>query len=406
VLFRSHPCAGGRGRSAEAGTATRVPAACCCLTMRAFTIAFALLLLVPATAGADLVVDGRGWGHGVGLSQYGAYGFALREGRDHRSILAHYYTGSGYDRAPATRMRVRLKRGRSPKVGGATRARAANRRSLRLRSDRSYRFRAYGSNRLRVIDARTGRTRARLLAPVTVTGGSSTVLYGRAENGLGNGAYRGRMVLSRSGRSVLAVNHVSLEHYLYGVVPAEMPASWPVEALRAQAVVARSYALTSRRPGEPYDVFADVRSQVYRGVLGEVDSTTAAVRATRANVVTVGGEVAQTFFFSTSGGRTAGNEEVWGGSPLSYLRSVEDPHDDLSPVHTWRARFSRREAERMLGSVLDGDLEGLRVASRTPSGRAATVVVRGTRGDRTVSAATVRTLLGLRSTWITRVSGP
>jgi stage II sporulation protein D len=130
------------------------------------------------------------------------------------------------------------------------------------------------------------------------------------------------------------------------------------------------------------------------------------VRATRARVVTVGGEVAQTFFFSTSGGRTAGNEEVWGGAPLSYLRSVEDPHDDLSPVHTWRARFSRREAERKLRSVLRGDLEGLRVASRTPSGRAATVTVRGSGGDRTVSAATIRTLLELRSTWITRLAGP
>ena len=82
-----------------------------------------------------------------------------------------------------------------------------------------------------------------------------------------NGVYRGRMVLSRDGRAVLAVNSVGLEQYLYGVVPAEMPASWPAEALKAQAVVARSYALRSRRPSEPYDVFADVRSQVYRGVL-------------------------------------------------------------------------------------------------------------------------------------------
>src|SRR5918996_972256 len=163
--------------------------------MRAALIAAAVLLLAPATAAAaDVVIDGRGWGHGVGLSQYGAYGFALREGRDHRSILAHYYTGSGYDRAPATR------------------------------------------------------TRARLVAPVTVTGGSSTVLSAAAENGLSGGVYRGRMVLLRDGGAVLAVNHVSLEHYLYGVVPAEMPAGWPAEALRAQAIIARSYALRGLRP--------------------------------------------------------------------------------------------------------------------------------------------------------------
>jgi stage II sporulation protein D len=185
-----------------------------------------------------------------------------------------------------------------------------------------------------------------------------------------------------------------------------MPASWPAEALKAQAVVARSYALKSRRPTAAYDVFADVRSQVYRGVLAETSASNAAVNATRARVVTVGGEIAQTFFFSTSGGRTATNEEAFGGSPISYLRSVDDPYDDLSPYHTWTARFTAAQARRKLKSVTLGTLQGLRVASRTGSGRAATVTVRGSGGDQTVSAATVRTLLGLRSTWITRFTGP
>jgi stage II sporulation protein D len=141
-------------------------------------------------------------------------------------------------------------------------------------------------------------------------------------------------------------------------------------------------------------------------VLAEVPSTTAAVQDTRARVVTTGGEVAQTFFFSTSGGRTAANEEVFGGAPISYLRSVDDPHDDLSPVHTWQSRFTRRQAERRLRSVLDGELVRLRVLTRTPSGRAATVRVRGGEGFRDVPAATIRTLLGLRSTWIRGFAGP
>jgi stage II sporulation protein D len=374
--------------------------------MRALLIAATLLLLAPATAAAaDVVIDGRGWGHGVGMSQYGAYGYALNEGRDHQFILAHYYTGSDLGTAPATRMRVRLKAARSPKISGATRAVSRGRR-VRLRDDRGYRFQALNADRVAVIDATTGRTRARLRVPVTVTGGASTRLHGSAENGLSSGFYRGRMVLSREGGRVLAVNHVSLEHYLYGVVPAEMPAAWAAEALQAQAIVARSYALTSRSTGLPWDVFADVRSQVYRGVLAEIPNSTAAVRATRGRVVTVGGEVAQTFFFSTSGGKTAANEEGFGGSPISYLRSVEDPYDDLSPVHTWTARFTRREAERKLGSLVTGRLRGLEVATRSPSGRAATVLVSGSGGDRTVSAASVRTALGLRSTWLERVAGP
>jgi stage II sporulation protein D len=374
--------------------------------MRALLIAATLLLLAPATAAAaDVVIDGRGWGHGVGLSQYGAQGYAVREGRDHQFILAHYYTGSDLGTAPATRMRVRLKRARAPKISGATRAVSGSRR-VRLRANRGYRFQALNGDRVAVIDGTTGRTRARLRVPVTVTGGASTRLHGSAENGLSSGFYRGRMVLSRDRGAVLAVNHVWLEHYLYGVVPAEMPADWAAEALKAQAIVARSYALTSRSSGLPWDVYADVRSQVYRGVLAEVPNSTAAVRATRARVVTVGGQVAQTFFFSTSGGRTAANEEGFGGTPISYLRSVDDPHDDLSPVHTWTARFTRREADRKLGSLVTGRLRGLEVASRSPSGRAATVLVRGSRGDRTVSAASVRTALGLRSTWLERISGP
>ena len=374
--------------------------------MRTLLIAATLLLLSPAcAAAADVVVKGRGWGHGVGLSQYGAYGYALREGRDARFILAHYYTGSDYGTAPNTRMRVRLKRARSPKISGATRAISGGRR-VRLRDDRGYRFKALNAGRVRVIDTMTGRTRARLRMPVKVTGGASTRLHGGAESGLSSGFYRGRMVLTRAGGGVLVVNHVTLEHYLYGVVPAEMPASWPAEALKAQAVVARSYALTSRSTGLPWDVFADVRSQVYRGVLAEVPAATAAVQATRGRVVSVGGQVAKTFFFSTSGGRTATNEEGFGGTPISYLRSVDDPHDDLSPVHTWTARFTRREAERKLGDLVSGRLQGLAVATRTPSGRAATVLVRGSGGDRTVSAASVRTALGLRSTWIERITGP
>jgi stage II sporulation protein D len=375
--------------------------------MRIAILTAALVVLLPATArGADLVVDGHGWGHGVGMSQYGAYGYALREGRDHRFILSHYYAGSGYGTAPAARMRVRLKRARTHRISGATRARAANGRSVRLVETRIYRFRALSTDRVEVIDATTGRTRARLIAPVTVTGRANTTLRGTAENGLSNGIYRGRMVLSRDGRAVLAVNSVGLEQYLYGVVPAEMPASWPAEALKAQAVVARSYALRGRRPGSPYDVFADTRSQVYRGVLAETAATNAAVKGTRAAVVTSGGTIAQTFFFSTSGGRTAANEEVFGGAPIAYLRSVEDPQDDLSPYHDWTARFTASEARRRLREVTLGTLRGLKVASRTPSGRAATVLVRGSGGDQTVIAVTIQRLLSLRSTWIAKTTGP
>jgi stage II sporulation protein D len=373
--------------------------------MRPLLIAAAFLAALPATASArDVVIDGRGWGHGIGMSQYGAYGYALREGRDHRFILEHYYTGTTLGDAPATRMRVLLQVSRAPSVSGATAARAGGRR-IRLSANRTYRL-APSRGGLAVTDLSTGRRRARLRGAVTVTGGATTGLRGLAQNGVTSGLYRGSMVFSRSGRSVLAVNRVGLEPYLFGVVPAEMPSSWPAEALKAQAVVARSYALTSRRGGPSFDVYADVRSQVYRGVTGEVSTTNDAVRATRGRVVLAGGAVAQTFFFSTSGGRTAGNEEEWGGTPFSYLRPVEDPHDDLSPYHTWQARFTRARIASLLSDYTRGKFRRLRVRSRTTSGRVATLSVVGRGGTTVISGATVRARLGLRSNWLTRITGP
>ena len=201
---------------------------------------------------------------------------------------------------------------------------------------------------------------------------------------------------------MLVVNDVSLELYLYGVVAAEMPSSWSAEALKAQAVVARSYALRSRRPGEPFDLYADVRSQVYRGVTGEAARSPPPCAPTRALAVRYGVEIAQTFFHSTSGGRTAANEEGFGGGlPVPYLRSVDDPYDDISPVHTWKVTLTdRKAAEKKLGRCR-GRLEDLAVSATTPTGRAATVDVVGSDGTVPASGATIRRLLELRSTWFT-----
>ena len=273
--------------------------------MRALLIAATLLLLAPATAAAaDVVVDGRGWGHGVGLSQYGAYGYALREGRDARFILAHYYTGTSTARrrpracgcassAPARRS------------SAAPRARASGGRRVRLRDDRGYRFQALGADRLRVIDTSTGRTRARLLAPVTVTGGASTRLRGGAENGLSNGFYRGRMVLSRERRQ-----RARGQPRLARALPVRRRAGRDAGELAgrgAQGAGRRGPLVRarSRRPVWRATCSPTCARRSTAACSPRSPPTTAAVRATRARVVTVGGAVAQTFFFSTSGGRTA-----------------------------------------------------------------------------------------------------
>ena len=174
-----------------------------------------------------------------------------------------------------------------------------------------------------------------------MTGGASTCIRGEAINGVRNGLYRGAMrhAALTTGRRILAVNELGLESYLQGVVTAEMPASWAAEALKAQAVVARSYALRNRRSDRVFDLYPDTRSQVYRGIAGETAAAIAAARATRALAVRYGVEIAQTFFHSTSGGRTAGYVEGFGGGlEVPYLRPVEDAYDDISPAaHVERA---------------------------------------------------------------------
>ena len=133
-------------------------------------------------------------------------------------------------------------------------------------------------------------------------------------------------------KSLQLVNSVGLEPYLYGVVPREMPSLWPAEALKAQAVAARSYALAIRKTGA-FDLYADTRSQVYGGVAAETPTTNAAVDATAGQVLLYEGKVATTLFFSTSGGRTASIEDVWSrGEAVPYLVSVPDPYDTALAV--------------------------------------------------------------------------
>ena len=361
----------------------------------------ALVVAVPP-ARAGYRISGHGFGHGVGLAQYGAMGYARETNHTYAWILRQYYPGTSRSGDHRGRMRVRLAQTAAARVSLATVAVGVNGRRVSLSAATVYRFEPWGTAGLTMIDTATGHVRAHLYAPVRLTGGSMLRLLGPAESGVTGGRYRDALVLHRAAAQVLAVNDVGLEHYLYGVVPAEMPSAWPAEALRSQAVVARSYALTSLRPSALFDVYADTRSQAYRGVEGEAASTTAAVRATIGIVVTYGTTIARTLFHSSSGGRTAAAEEVF-GAPVPYLVSVADPYDSVSPYHNWTVTLTDDEAQRRLQTVVAGDLVAITVTARTPSGRAGTVRVTGTLGARDIPGTTARSLLGLRSTWFSVV---
>ena len=195
------------------------------------------------------------------------------------------------------------------------------------------------------------------------------------------------------------INSVGLEDYLQGVVPAESPASWPAEALKAQAIAARTYAITTAK-SDDFDHYADTRSQVYKGVGIEVASTNQAIADTRGQVVTYQGQPIVTYFFSTSGGRTESVENTTlGDEPKPWLKSVEDPYDDVSPRHRWTLKPSKASVAKKLGGLVKGSFKGIRVTKRGESPRIMTAEVVGSRGVTETDGATLRARLGLYDTW-------
>jgi stage II sporulation protein D len=231
--------------------------------------------------------------------------------------------------------------------------------------------------------------------------GQALRLNGTSVPGIRDGLYRGSLLISASGPGLVAVNALDLEDYVRGVVSGESPPAWPTEALKAQAVAARTYAITSHAGGAVFDQYADTRSQVYRGVSGETPSTDAAVLATKGQVVTYGGQPVTTYFFSTSGGETEDVENSFVGSqPKPWLKAVQDPFDTVSPKHRWGPfRFTGSQVQRKLHRYLLGRFKRIKVLQRGVSPRVVRAQVVGTRGVTNVTGPQLRTAFGLFDTW-------
>lgn len=216
---------------------------------------------------------------------------------------------------------------------------------------------------------------------------------------IGDRWYRGRVLVVPTAEGLTAVNYVDLEEYLYSVVGSEMPTSWPLEALKAQAVTARSYALFQRQTGanEVFDVGNTTTWQVYKGVSEETPSTQQAVRATQGQVLTHRGEIIQAVFHSSSGGHTENVEDIW-SSPLPYLRGVPD-FDQGSPVFEWTQNFTAAEMRSRITGV--GNIISLTPQAQTPRRRVRSIRVVGDQGSRVMTGSELRNALGLRSTLFT-----
>jgi stage II sporulation protein D len=361
----------------------------------------------PAEADQSFTFAGHGYGHGVGMPQYGAEGYALAGG-SYQQILSLYYPGTvlGPD-TPGAQIRVLLQSGQTGvQVTSATGLVAHDETSGATASVPSAAVVTEAAGSYTVTGADGTPIASGWVGPVLLTpaGTSPVELVGTALYGGANRTYRGsiRVVLGASG--LAAVNVLALEDYLRGVVPSEMPSSWQPAALEAQAVAARGYALATAAPvGSLFDVYADTRSQAYAGLQAETPTTDAAIAATSGQVLSYAGKLATTYFSSSSGGRTANVQEVFPGSaPTPYLVAVDDPYDAASPYHDWTVTFTDSQIATALGYA--GTVTGLSVDAY-PSGRVRTLQIAGSAGAKIVTAPTARSALGLRSTWFTTGAG-
>jgi stage II sporulation protein D len=412
---------------------TRVPGAPRHLLAGALAFAAALALVplaaVPVAADRSVTVTvrdpsmtfyGRGWGHGVGMSQYGARGRAL-DGQTTGGILAHYYQGTTLGPIdPATTMRVLV--------------------LADFRASSSAPLLLHGRGGAWTIDGLTGSFPAdAALTLVPTAAGSTTWRLGvRSSAGASlrtatvGGAvvirpassasrlqvdsrpsdfdtYRGLLKVHLS-TTANVVNHVGLDAYLRGVVPAEMPASWPAAAVRAQAIAARSYAASHRRSSSvTFDVYDDTRSQVYRGVEGEAAATNTAIDATAGVVLRSGSAIANALFHSTGGGATENNENVFVSAtgaivagPVTYLRGSPDrradgsSYDAAAPFATWQTRTYRMsELSAIFGAdarTAVGSLRRFDLSARGVSGRLIRVTLIGSTTSKTVSGDVFRSV--------------
>jgi SpoIID/LytB domain protein len=326
--------------------------------------------------------SGGGWGHGIGMSQYGAYGRALN-GRSATQILTKYYKGAGVDTVKTRSIRVGLLQGRSQITvssspfrsgGGAVsfKVRGSSGTIAEGGSGTEWRVEASNTGGMRLFKNGTkvkknGKTVfgdpdhalvmdfGRHGSLVSVSDKPHKYAYGRMKFGTYSSpcgsAYCLRLVL-----------HLSMQKYLFGL--GEVPASWPDAALEAQAIAGRTYAFSKiKRLGQhlsPCDcaVYDSTVDQAYTGDTKRTgsgqywDDWKNAVKATNRNVILYQGEPIQALYSSSSGGHTEHNENVWGGTPIPYLRGVSDKADKVAanPNHKWSVGMSWATLRQKLDS--------------------------------------------------------
>ncbi|HEV8463091.1 MAG TPA: SpoIID/LytB domain-containing protein [Gaiellaceae bacterium] len=349
--------------------------AVCCSTVTATAA-------TPTSATAPVVIVGHGLGHGIGLSQWGAE-VRAGAGQTTAQILRFYYPHTTLGRAGAAAfapVRVLVAEAPAFKTGarGSFRARDARGRTVMLSGLQTATAHSFGSTHLAF--------------PIELTPDARHLRVG----GL---PYAGSIRLVRHGALVDAVNIVSVEDYVRGVVSAENPAYWHPAALRAQAIAARSYVLAHRRARASYDVFPDDRSQNYRGLARSFPTTRRAVSATAGKVLRYRGRIADAMFSASNGGLTS-------AGPAPYLVKRLDPFDARSPAADWGpvTVSARRLASALPG--LPAPVTALAFTYNTSQRVAGVTLELGNGASQQLSGFEFQQRLGLRSTYFELATHP
>jgi stage II sporulation protein D len=332
---------------------------------------------------SGIVISGHGFGHGIGLSQWGAEERAVA-GQSYQTILAFYYPGTALATTRGGTVRILLAERPAVRIGSSapfTVSDAAGR-IFRLPAGR---FALGPDGRL---DGRS------VLLPARVRPGSALLTLGATQ-------YRGTLDVEQSVGGLSVVNAIALEDYVADVVSSECPGYWRQQALRAQAVASRTYALANLHPERAFDLYPDDRSQSYHGLHKEFPTARTATAATKGQVLRYNGRLVNAFFSAANGGRTSGVEGIFWDASVPYLVSKPDVYDARSPDRNWGPINIDLAKLRAAFPSVPNPLTGVDVA-RFASGRASSLTFTGLGGTTfTVDGYTFQQRLGLRSTLLT-----
>ena len=212
---------------------------------------------------------------------------------------------------------------------------------------------------------------------------------------VGQKRYAGKLKIFVVNNEMLVVNILEMENYLSSVVGSEMPTKWPMEALKAQAIASRTYAL-KQKGNSIFDIDSTKRNQVYNGLESKTYKTKRAVRSTRSLVLTHKNKLINAVFHSSSAGMTENSQDVW-EREFSYLTSVKD-FDKNNPKLKWQKRFSNEQLQKLFPRI--GGIKQIKILNITDTGRVKKVKIQGDYGSDLISGVVIRKRLNLKSTLV------